>query len=104
MALAVISVKEDAPIAAAIVAIVAGVETWISSADKHSRLNYPALIVLLLSVFALPVLLAISWLQPHTEYARHSPDPRSVFFVLAANVTQWLRAAPSCGYGYGLWS
>ena len=34
-ALAVISVKEDAPIAAAMVAIVAGVETWISSADKH---------------------------------------------------------------------
>ncbi len=89
MALAVISVKEDAPIAAAMVAIVAGVETWISSADKHSRLNYPALIVLLLSVFAVPVLLAISWLQPHTEYARHLPDPRSVFLALAANVTQW---------------
>ena len=33
-ALAVISVKEDAPIAAAMVAIVAGVETWISSAGK----------------------------------------------------------------------
>ena len=45
MALAVISVKEDAPIAAAMVAIVAGVETWISSADKHGRLNYPAMIV-----------------------------------------------------------
>ena len=30
-ALAVFSVKEDAPIAAAMVAIVAGVETWISS-------------------------------------------------------------------------
>src|SRR5436190_14206367 len=30
-ALAIISVKEDAPIAAAVVAIVAGVETWISS-------------------------------------------------------------------------
>ncbi|HJW37469.1 MAG TPA: hypothetical protein VJ420_02475 [Candidatus Udaeobacter sp.] len=89
MALAVISVKEDAPIAAAMVAIVAGVETWISSTDKHSRLNYPALIVLLLSVFAVPLLLAISSLQPHTEYARHSPDPRSVFVALAANVTQW---------------
>src|SRR5213075_2422376 len=33
-ALAVISVKEDAPIAAGLVAIVAGVETWISSAGK----------------------------------------------------------------------
>src|SRR6266481_1396044 len=31
MAIAVISVKEDAPIAAAMVAIVAGVETWLSS-------------------------------------------------------------------------
>ena len=89
MALVVISVKEDAPIAAAMVAIVAEVETWISSADKHSRLNYPALIVLLLSVFAIPVLLAISWLQPHTEYARHSPNPRDVFRFVAANVTQW---------------
>src|SRR5207237_2201459 len=33
-ALAVISVKEDAPIAAGLVAIAAGVETWISSAGK----------------------------------------------------------------------
>jgi len=89
MALAVISVKEDAPIAAAMVAIVAGVETWISSADKHSRLNLPALIVVLLSVFAVPVLMAISWLQPQTEYARPSPDPRAVFLVFAANVSQW---------------
>ena len=32
--LAVISAKEEAPIAAAIVAIIAGVETWTSSAGK----------------------------------------------------------------------
>src|SRR5206468_5992821 len=36
-ALALISVKEDAPIAAGVVAIVAGVETWISSAGKPPR-------------------------------------------------------------------
>src|ERR1700730_6022807 len=48
-ALAVISVKEDAPIAAAMVAIVAGVETWTSLAGKPARcrLNWPAMITLL---------------------------------------------------------
>jgi uncharacterized membrane protein len=92
MALAVIGVKEDAPIAAAMVAIVAGVETWVSSAEKHahSRLNRPALIVLLLCVLAIPLLMAISWLQPHGEYARHAPDPRVIFSLVAANATQWL--------------
>src|SRR5262245_10228741 len=50
-ALVVVSVKEDAPIAAAIVAIIAGVETWIASAGKPARcrLNRPAAIVFLLS-------------------------------------------------------
>jgi hypothetical protein len=50
-ALAVISVKEDAPIAAAMVAMVAGVETWISSAGKRSRcrFNWPVAITLLFS-------------------------------------------------------
>src|SRR6266480_3341928 len=52
--LAVISVKEDAPIAAAMVAIVAGVETWIASPGKsvRDRFNWPAAIALLLSVYA----------------------------------------------------
>jgi hypothetical protein len=93
MALAVISVKEDAPVAAAMVAIVAGVETWISSADKHSRLNYPALLVLVLSVVAVPILLTISWLQPQTEYARQWADTRGVFPIIAANVSQWPSSA-----------
>src|SRR6266446_2815748 len=39
-ALAVISVKEDAPIAVALVAIVAGVETWISSAGQRPRCRF----------------------------------------------------------------
>jgi hypothetical protein len=45
-ALVVISVKEDAPIAAAMVAIVAGVETWLSSPGKprRYRFNWPAAI------------------------------------------------------------
>ena len=55
-ALAVVSVKEDAPIAAAMVAIVAGVETWIASAGNRgrSRFNWPAAIVVLLSVLRSP--------------------------------------------------
>src|SRR6266513_2434100 len=62
-ALAVISVKEDAPLAAAMVAMVAGVETWISSEGKRARsgFNWPAAIILLLSVSAFPLLLRISW-------------------------------------------
>src|SRR5215831_10088540 len=50
-ALAVITVKEDAPIAAAIVAIVAGVETWVASAGKPARcrFNWPAAITFLLA-------------------------------------------------------
>src|SRR5439155_1420991 len=39
-ALTVISVKEDAPIAAAMVAIVAGVETWMSSSERRLRCRF----------------------------------------------------------------
>jgi uncharacterized membrane protein len=75
-ALAVISVKEDAPIAATMVAIVAGVETWISEAGKRGRcrINWPAAVTLLLSVSAVPLLLAICLSQAPTTYARHSVD------------------------------
>ena len=75
-AIAVISVKEDAPIAGAMIAIVAGVETWISSPgdSARSRFNWPAAIILILSVSAIPLLLVISWLQQPTMYARHSLD------------------------------
>jgi len=103
-ALAIISVKEDAPIAAGLVAIVAGVETWISSAGKppRYRFNWPAAITLLLSVSAIPFLLAISWSQSPTMYARHSVDrlgivtpgslfsPGAFFVFVASNVTRWL--------------
>ena len=103
-ALAVISVKEDAPIAAAMVAIVAGVETWISSAGKPARcrFNRPATITLLLSVSAIPLLLAISWSQSPTMYARHSVDrlgiaaagslssPGTLFVFVASNIACWL--------------
>jgi hypothetical protein len=102
--LAVISAKEDAPIAAAIVAIIAGVETWTSSAGKplRCRFNRSAALTLLLSISAIPILLAISWAQSPTEYAPHSVDrlgivaPGSLssegaFFVfVASNVTHWL--------------
>lgn len=111
-AFAVFSVKEDAPIAAAMVAAVAGVETWISSPSKPARrrFNWPAIIVVLLSVFAIPVLLAISWSQAPTAYAGHPVDhlsghsvgrlgiaaakslsgPGAVFAFVAANGAHWL--------------
>jgi uncharacterized membrane protein len=103
-ALAIISVKEDAPIAAAMVAIVAGVETWFSVADKRAarRLNWPAMITLLLSLLAIPVLLAISWAQPPTTYALHSVDrisivrpgtlqgPGALCLFVGANLIHWL--------------
>jgi hypothetical protein len=103
-AIAVISVKEEAPIAAAMIAIVAGVETWFSSPGKpvHCRFNWPAAITLLLSVSAIPLLLAISWAQTTTMYGRHSLDRLglaapgtvsnlgSLFIFVASNVTHWL--------------
>src|SRR6266566_8244831 len=106
-ALAVISVKEDAPIAAGVVAIVASVETWISSAGKapRSRFNWPAAVTLLLSVSAIPLLLAISWSQSPTVYARHSVNrlgivapgsllsPGALFVFVASNVTRWLASS-----------
>ena len=106
-ALALISVKEDAPIAAGVVAIVAGVETWISSAGKppRCRFNWSAAITLLLSVSAIPLLLAISWSQPPTMYAPHSVDrlgivapgslssPGALFVFVASNVTRWLASS-----------
>jgi hypothetical protein len=103
-ALAVISVKEDAPIAAAMVAVVAAVETWNSTPGKclASRFNWPAVIIVLLSVCAVPVLLAISWSQSPTIYAHHSLDrlglitpgklsnPGALFVFVACNITHWL--------------
>jgi len=103
-AIAVISVKEDAPIAAAMVAIVAGVETWLSSPGKpgRCRFNWSAAITLILSVAAIPVLVAISSAQVPTMYARHSLDrlgvvapgslssPGALFVFVTSNVANWL--------------
>lgn len=103
-ALAIISVKEDAPIAAAIVAIVAGVETWSSSSGKPARcrFNRSAATTLLLSLSAIPLLLTISWWQLPTTYARHSLDrlgivapgtlssPPALFGFAASNIAHWL--------------
>ena len=103
-AVAIISVKEDAPIAAAVVAIVAGVETWISSAGKRPRcrVNWPAALTLLLSASAIPLLLAISWSQSPTMYAPHSADrlgivapgslssPGALFVFVVSNIADWL--------------
>jgi hypothetical protein len=97
-------VKEDAPIAATMVAIIAGVETWISSAGEpaRSRFNSPAAITLILSVSAIPLLLTISWLQQPTLYARHSLDrlgvvapgtlssPGALFVFVVSNIAHWL--------------
>jgi uncharacterized membrane protein len=103
-ALVVVSVKEEAPIAAAVVAIVAGVETWIASAGKPARcrFNPSAAIVLLLSISAIPLLLAISFSQPPTMYAPHSVDriyivkpgtlssQGALFAFVLSNIVDWL--------------
>lgn len=111
-ALAVISVKEDAPIAAAVVAVIAAIETWTSSAGKavRDRFNWPAVIVFLLSVVAIPLLLAIAWSQSPTVYAGQPVDhlsghsvgrlgitaardlsgPGAVFAFIASNAAHWL--------------
>jgi len=100
-ALVVISVKEDAPIAAAMVAIVAGVETWFSSADKRARycFNWPAAVTLLLSVLAVPLLLAISWSQspygnPFDRQGISPPGsfsgPGALYVFVASNIHHWL--------------
>jgi len=100
-ALVVISVKEDAPIAAALVAIVAGVETWISSPGKRAccRLNWPAMIILLLSILAIPVLLEISWSQsPHGNPLDRQgivtsgsfSGPGTLYVFVASNIPRWL--------------
>jgi hypothetical protein len=103
-ALAIFSVKEDAPIAASIVAIIAWVETWTSSPGKSARhrFNWPAAITLVLSISAIPFLLAISWFQSPTAYARHSLDrlgvvapgtlsnPGALFVFVASNIAHWL--------------
>lgn len=106
LALTVIAVKEDAPIAAGLIATIAGVETWTSSASKRSlrRVNWPAMVTLVLSVLAIPLLLAISWSQPATTYALHSVDriwivrpgtlrsSGALFLFVGSNVTEWLRS------------
>jgi Predicted membrane protein (DUF2079) len=106
-ALAVISVKEDAPIAAAMVAIVAGVETWISEAGKRGRcrINWPAAVTLLLSVSAVPILVAICLSQAPTTYARHSVDrvdivapgslssTEAVFGFVVSHIADWLESS-----------
>ena len=103
-ALVIIGIKEDASIAAAIVAIIAGVETWISSPGKpwQSRFNWPAAITVLLSISAIPLLLAISSSQSPTTYARHSLDrlgvvapgtlssPGALFVFVSSNIARWL--------------
>jgi hypothetical protein len=85
------------------VAIVAGVETWIASARKPARcrFNRPAAIVLLLSVSAIPLLLAISFSQPPTMYAPHSVDriyivkpgtlssQGALFAFILSNIADW---------------
>jgi uncharacterized membrane protein len=103
-ALIVMSVKEDAPIAAAIVAIVAGVETWVSSAgtQARNRLNRPAIVVLVLSFLAVPILLAISSAQSPVTYTYRSlnrlgivapgslPGPGALFVFVSSHASHWL--------------
>jgi len=104
-AIVVISVKEDAPIAAAMVALVACIETWASSAGKQrrDRINWTGVVTLLLSIVAIPLLLAISRSQSPTPYdyylvhsrlGRVTPEnltgPGALFSFVASNSTHWL--------------
>jgi hypothetical protein len=66
------------------------------------RFNWPAAITLLLSVSAIPLLLAISWSQSPTTYAPHSVDrlgimapgslssPGALFVFVTSNIAHWL--------------
>ncbi len=103
-ALVIFSIKEDAPVAAGLTAIIAGVETWMSATGKSARhrFNLPAAIVLILSASAIPVLLWISWLEAPTTYAHHSLDrlglvapgslsnPAALIGFVASNIEDWL--------------
>src|SRR5206468_10581027 len=105
--LAIMSVKEDAPTAATIVAIVAGVGTWISEASKRGRcrINWPVAVTLLLSVSAIPLLVAICLSQAPTTGARHAVDrldivapgslssTEAVFGFVASHITHWLESS-----------
>src|SRR5437763_11347663 len=66
------------------------------------RFNWPAAIALILSVCAIPGLLAISWAQSRTMYGRHSFDrigvvapgrfssPAALFMFVASNGFHYL--------------
>jgi predicted membrane protein DUF2079 len=88
-ALVVISIKEDAPIATAVVAIAAGVETWISSSGRRARyrLNWPAIITFVLSVLAVPLLLKIISSQ---SGATNVVSSIALVSFIGSNATDWL--------------
>jgi hypothetical protein len=102
--LAVISVKEDAPIAASIVAIVAAVETLNSPSGKRSgsRFNWTAIIIMCLSLLMIPLLLAISWSQSPKTYSYYTlgrlgiaprgslSGPSALFGFISSHATDWL--------------
>jgi Predicted membrane protein (DUF2079) len=102
--LAVISVKEDAPIAASIVAIVAAVETLNSPSGKRSgsRYNWTAIIIMCLSLLMIPLLLAISWSQSPKTYSDYTlrrlgiappgslSGPSALFGFISSHATDWL--------------
>ena len=88
-AFVVISIKEDAPIATAVVAIAAGVETWISLPGTRTRcrLNWPATITFLLSVLAVPLLLKIISLQHPATNPGYSI---ALLGFIGSNATDWV--------------
>ena len=87
-----------------VLGILLGSGTWIAGAGKPARcrFNQSAAIVLLLSISAIPLLMAISFSQPPTMYAPHSVDriyivkpgtlssQGALFAFILSNIADWL--------------
>jgi uncharacterized membrane protein len=101
LAFAAIAVKEDAPFVVASIAIMAAVETWISSAGEPSlrRVNQPVMFTFTLAVLAIPILFTITSTQAGPDYIAYRVglgDSRNIrgfsalFRFIAADVPSWL--------------
>jgi hypothetical protein len=122
MALAVVSVKEDAPLVAIAAGAIVACEDALRPAASRSgggagprrgSVNFPALAVLALGVVAVPLLLQVLKLHPPSGYSPGSfgrlqaaqsagvHDPRSLLSFVAGHVRIWF-LSPSVSIWIGL--